>query len=77
MSHGSFVSVDRAKQESMLSVNIFDFSTLTTSSLVLIQNAKKFSMASCILKTMQHLSTTVFSLPGRHSIESGLGWLEL
>jgi hypothetical protein len=53
--------------------DIFDFSTLTTSSLTLIQNAKKFSMASYILKTMQHLSTTAFSLLGRHSIESSLG----
>ena len=69
MSHEYFVSVDLAKQGSMSSVNIFSFSTPTTSSPALIRNAKKFSTVSCISRIMQQLSTTAFFLPGHHSIK--------
>jgi hypothetical protein len=72
MNHEPFVSVDLVKQGSMSSVNTFGFSTPTTSSLALIPNAKKFSTVSCVSRIMQHLSTTAFSFPGHHSIESVL-----
>jgi hypothetical protein len=44
----------------MLSVNIFGFSTPTTSSLALIRSAKKFFTASWISRIMQHLSKIAF-----------------
>jgi hypothetical protein len=69
MSHKSFVLVDLAKQGNMLSVNIFDSLTPTTSSLTPIQNAKKFSRVSCISRIMRHLSITAFFLPDHRSIE--------
>jgi hypothetical protein len=72
MGHESFVLVDLAKQGSMLSVNTFDFLTLTTSSLARIRNAKKFSRVLCISRIMQHLSTTAFFLLDHRSIEGVL-----
>jgi hypothetical protein len=69
MNHESFVLVHLVKQRSMLSVNTFDFLTLTTLSFTRIRNIKKFFKILYILRIMQYLSITVFFLSDHRSIK--------
>ena len=55
-----------ARQGSMLNRNIFDLSLPAIKFCALIQNVKKFFMASCTLRIMQPPPTTASFSPDRH-----------